>query len=819
MNIKVTNVNRQPVFDEIEDQNVQENNTLEFILSATDPDDDDILNYYISSGLPSEATLNSTSGNFSWTPYYNQSGVYNVEFNVSDGYVNISQTVDINVTNMNRPPQMAELQDAEIEENSTLEIDLGAFDPDEDDVLAYSNDLGIGSFSDGNFTWTPGFEDNGTYNILFSVTDGEYYENQSIVINVTDVNRAPVLEYIPSVSVNETENVTIDLIANDPDGDQLNYSTDANFGNLTENTFNWTPNFTHQGTYYINFTVSDGSLSDTKMAVVGVNDTNAAPEFDDSVGAQIINETEYISFIVTASDVDGDDLIYSVSGVPVTATTEYDPAIEGMNFSWTPSYTEAGNYTVKFIVKDEMQYSDVLEVPITVLDVNRAPVFDSLNPIYTINESDKLTINLGANDPDGDPIVVWINNSNNASGTLSDDIYEWETDYLANGTYELEFTVSDGDINTTETTTVVVNDVNAPPEFTDISSKTATETETISFVVNATDIDNDPLNYSVVGTLPNGSTFNNDTLQFKWTPSDGQEGSYSIQFQVSDGEDSDEMEVSVTVIDNDDPGSSSTSSSGGGGGGGGSMSTGEDYENIAFKDYVLKAVVKDVESVFSFYEQDNVIVSVSFTSKLNGGQVKAVVEMLKDTSSQVNSAAPGDVYKNVNIYIDSNLGPDVIGNSRIDFKVEKSWISEKEIELSTISLYRYSDSKWNQLSTELESEDEEYFYFTSTTPGFSPFAIASVDPSAVAEESATSDEQVVSQETEDTAMSTEDPVSLEPTPETSQESRSVIPFVIILALIGIMVIGIVGYRNKEYYDKLRMQLGNPDGKRYRRVKK
>ncbi|WP_319506678.1 PGF-pre-PGF domain-containing protein [uncultured Methanolobus sp.] len=264
--------------------------------------------------------------------------------------------------------------------------------------------------------------------------------------------------------------------------------------------------------------------------------------------------------------------------------------------------------------------------------------------------------------------------------------------------------------------------------------------------------------------------------------------------------------------------STSSISSSSSGGGGGSMSSGEKYENIASKDYALKAVLKDIETVFPFYKGDNRIVSVSFTSKLNGGQVKAVIEMLVDTSSQVSSSAPGNVYKNMNIYVDSNLASDIIGNSKVNFKVEKSWINDNDIDLSTITLCRYSNSKWDQLSTESKGEDDLYFYFVSTTPDFSPFAISSVEPSVAMDRDLGKDVVASSPDSGDTVMSTEDAVSMELTTEIPQESKSSLSFVSVLALAGIMFIGVLGYMNRGYYNKVRLQIGNPDGKRYRRIK-
>ena len=64
-----------------------------------------------------------------------------------------------------------------------------------------------------------------------------------------------------------------------------------------------------------------------------------------------------------------------------------------------------------------------------------------------------------------------------------------------------------------------------------------------------------------------------------------------------------------------------------------------------------------------------------------------------------------------------------IADAVVCFKVEKSWIQDKSIDKSLITLNRYSDKKWTQLPAILSDEDDKYLYFTAKTPGFSPFAI------------------------------------------------------------------------------------------------
>ena len=107
------------------------------------------------------------------------------------------------------------------------------------------------------------------------------------------------------------------------------------------------------------------------------------------------------------------------------------------------------------------------------------------------------------------------------------------------------------------------------------------------------------------------------------------------------------------------------------------------------------------------------------------GKIGAKVEMLKKTSTVVDLAPPDTVYKNLNILLGD---PDWstssnIANPAISFKVETTWISENNMDKSTIKLNRYNGGKWNQLVTTQISEDADYLYLEAETPGFSPFAV------------------------------------------------------------------------------------------------
>ena len=87
------------------------------------------------------------------------------------------------------------------------------------------------------------------------------------------------------------------------------------------------------------------------------------------------------------------------------------------------------------------------------------------------------------------------------------------------------------------------------------------------------------------------------------------------------------------------------------------------------------------------------------------------------------SDAPGVVNQYINID-KSNVADADIGKVTMDFKVDKLWIKENNINESTISLYRYGiNDQWTRLETVKTSEDNINIYFQAVSPGLSVFAV------------------------------------------------------------------------------------------------
>jgi hypothetical protein len=261
--------------------------------------------------------------------------------------------------------------------------------------------------------------------------------------------------------------------------------------------------------------------------------TNQAPVLD-PVGDKSVNEGANLSFAVSATDGDGDDLTYSASNLPTGAS--FDPATR--TFSWTPGFDQAGAYTtVTFQVTDGTDTGSET-ITITVNDVNAPPVLGAIGD-RSVDEAATLTFTLSATDVDGNALTYGA--SNLPTGATFDPgtrTFSWTPTYDQAGTYaNVAFEVTDDGIpnlSDSEAITITVADVNRAPLLSAIGGQSVDEGATLAFTVSATDADGNILTYAASG-LPTGASFNPASRTFSWTPTYQQAGSYpGVAFTVTD---------------------------------------------------------------------------------------------------------------------------------------------------------------------------------------------------------------------------------------------------------------------------------------------
>ncbi len=566
--VMITVENQAPVLDPIGPRVMDEGDTLEFRVHATDPDGDSII--LTAQNTPMNSSFvdsGNGAGSFTFTPDYTQSGIYNVTFIASDGSLADSEVVEITVNNVNQPPELASIGPKSVTEGDTLSFRVSATDPDGTTPTLSASPLPTNAaFVDsgngaGSFTFTPDFTQSGSYPITFVASDGVLADSEVVTVTVNEVgNQAPDLVDQPDTTIVEGQNLTFTLSATDPDLDNISYSSpDLPTGatlNSTTGVFDWTPDYTQAGVDTVTFVATDdGSpvLADTELTVLTVNEVgNQAPDLTDQADTTIV-EGQNLTFTLSATDPDLDNISYSSPDLPTGATLNSTTGV----FDWTPDYTQAGVDTVTFVATDDG--SPVLaDTELTVLTVNevgnQAPDLAD-QPDTSIVEGQYLTFTLVATDPDRDSISY--SSPDLPTGATLDGatgVFEWTPDYTQGGVDTVTFVATDDGspvLADTELTVLTVNEVgNQAPELASIGPKSVTEGDTLSFRVSATDPDGTTPSLSAEDLPPTNATFvdsGNGAGSFVFTPDYTQSGSYNVTFIASDGSLADSELVAITV--------------------------------------------------------------------------------------------------------------------------------------------------------------------------------------------------------------------------------------------------------------------------------
>jgi PGF-pre-PGF domain-containing protein/uncharacterized repeat protein (TIGR01451 family) len=151
----------------------------------------------------------------------------------------------------------------------------------------------------------------------------------------------------------------------------------------------------------------------------------------------------------------------------------------------------------------------------------------------------------------------------------------------------------------------------------------------------------------------------------------------------------------------------------------------ESPSNVATEERLYKTVLIGILTSFDFSTGSTPIGSISFSTGQTLGDTLVTVELLKGRSSLTSESPSGNVYQYLDIWISNatSVASEGFYNATISFKVNKTWVQNNNINSSSIVLNRYHNGVWNALPTILTSQDANYLYFTTQTPGFSPFAI------------------------------------------------------------------------------------------------
>jgi hypothetical protein len=368
-------------------------------------------------------------------------------------------------------------------------------------------------------------------------------------------NQPPVLDSIADQEVPEGSLLTFSLHASDPEENIAYFTADIPEGagialSGTTFLFSWTPDYSQAGYYYANFSITDsGGLTDHQNVLINVIDVNRLPIFANPLNPKVAENVTLI-FNPEAMDPDGDPVTLDVvSSLPNGAQFSANTG----DVTWTPDFTQAGNYVVNFSASDGDLIS-YLQITITVTNLNRPPVL--VNPgSQEIRENDTLGFTLHATDADGEPIIYGSVAPLPYGAVLNpvSGAFAWTPAYGQNGIYAINFTATDGIDIVYARLGIMVIGVNRPPVLANPGDKGVAENATLNFSLSAIDPDGDPVTYGNSTSLPLGASLNTSTGNFIWTPSFGQHGSYLVNFSANDGDLYDYKSIAIVVSDVNGP--------------------------------------------------------------------------------------------------------------------------------------------------------------------------------------------------------------------------------------------------------------------------
>ncbi|ROZ61645.1 Ig-like domain-containing protein [Ramlibacter sp. WS9] len=413
LTVEVAGGNHAAQIDAVQDIVLAEGEILSLPLTASDADGDALT--LTVRNLPPGAAFDAATGVLTWKPGYDQAGLYEgITVVASDGKSISRRSFKLTVEQGYAKPVLAPMATQTLREGDKYALQLagsmpgGLLQKDGTTItLEYSAPWLPGGATlnskTGWIEWTPGYSQHGSFTVPVTLTatytppGGDTVTTevtQNVVFNVLNANGAPVFDAVETWNVLEGSPLRISVFAFDPDNpsfeprirlNPLNPNSVASGPETTAPTVTyavtglpegarfdsetleviWTPEYDQAGTYYVHVLATDdgdgtGTPKTSEITIpIVVTNANRAPVIGD-IAAAFVDKGAVLEIPFTATDIDGNPITFTVSGLPSFATYVQGEGSVGANGRYTsggtlrfaPGEGQRGDYAITITAQD-----------------------------------------------------------------------------------------------------------------------------------------------------------------------------------------------------------------------------------------------------------------------------------------------------------------------------------------------------------------------------------------------------------------------------------------------------------------------------------
>ena len=572
--------------------------------TADDPDDDDIT--WSVTGTDAALFSISTAGSLSFmaSPNYENPGdsdavnAYAVAVSASDGALSATLDVVITVTDVNEAPTVAGAASVSYVENGTGAVASYTADDPEGDDMTWSvtgTDASLFAVSVAgalSFTSPPDYEnpadsdEDNVYDVTVQARDGSLTGEQGVTVTVTDaldkisISGSATVSYaengaaaIAAYSVAEVDASTVAWSVTGVDAAKVSINASGSLLFASSPDYEDPQDADTDNIYAVTVNAASGQLTATRDVEITVTDVNETPAIAGSAAITYSENATSAVSTYTASDPDGDDVTWSVSGTDVRRF-----AIDAkgrLTFKVSPNFESPRDANKDNVYEVDVTASDgslavTLNIEVTVQDVNEAPAIGgSATVSFAENGTDSVAI-YSATDPEGDTITWSLSGSDaelfsiSATAALSfksSPDHENAKDDDEDNVYEVTVSASDGTLTSDLAVEITVTNVT---EASTIVGPTA-----VSYAENATEAiglyttanwEGGTITWGLGGVDEARFSINGaGTVSFKSPPDyekprdANKDNVYKLTVSVTDGSITATLDVDITVTDVNEP--------------------------------------------------------------------------------------------------------------------------------------------------------------------------------------------------------------------------------------------------------------------------